>query len=361
MSKTEELPKVLLRCMSRKDAEAFVKKGRILFGNPRKWIKYCNKNGNNRIGDNLEGIFYRRSVLEIEKVFDCDTEKVKDTNGYINYWRYNSLDLPVLCFYGIGKNNILRKGIKTLHHTQDIGYVDISYFKDFLNNSNYSLEDYEKTPMDEQKVVVIVYEPVRLVNLIKEKVKCQVAYDNIEYVDKSHGFKPECIFPQELFLKDKVYANQSEFRVVLSDPSIKKIYLGDISKLCTIEEMYFGKMNFAFQENNTFLYQLSREQKVNFYAEGFEQLVTLFLTLADLDYPLQRKTINDYQELINYAKPYFNKYGIDPYIDINMKTQSFNIKYTFENETYRIKFYEISNDLHKYNDKYFHEIATIHE
>ena len=357
----DELPKIMLRCMSREDAENFVKFGIVKFGTPRIWIDYCSKEGNNRIGDDLEGVFSRHSVIEMFSPRKSDFVSCQIKNGYFNYWRLSSLDLPVVCFYGIGKRNIKVSGVKTLYHTQDIGYVDVSYFKDFLNNSNFSLEEYNKVPKNEQKVIVFIKEPVKFVNLIKEKLGNKVLYDNVDYKNKKQSFDVNLDYPLELFIKDNDYEPQSEFRIVLTDSSIRQVELGDLPDFCHIEEMYFGRLDFAFQENNTFVYKLPREIINSWLDEGFEKLVTTFLAFVNLDYPVQQKTIVDYSELINMAKPYLEKYGITPYIDINENTNSFNVKYLFKEEKWKREFYIIYNDLHNYNDKFYHIVAVVND
>lgn len=359
MSKIEELPKVLLRVTSRKKAERFVKKGIIEFGSPKQWIEYCKKNGNNEIGDEQEGLFLRRSILQPQPIIS-DPDIIKETKeGYVNCWSRNVLKTPTLCFYGIGINNIVNFNVRTLYHTQNIGFVDTSYFKSFLNNAPFNKEEHSRVNKKNQKVVIIIYEPVRLVQLIKEKAKCRVSYSNVEYVDKKKNFCSNCPHPFELFYKGNEYKPQSEFRLILDNPTIKRICLGDISAFCRIEEMYFERMDFAFQDDNKFLYSLPEPIKENYYEKGFEEMCTFFLTMVDLEYPYQRKRIEDYYYLINYAKPYFKKYGIEPYVSINEKTNSFNIKYTFENDSWKNEFYKIYNDLHRYNDKHFHEIAIV--
>ena len=359
MSRIEELPRVLLRVTSREKAKRFVNKGIIEFSRPRDWIAYCEKEGNNRIGDKSEGIFLRKSILEKNTALHQPGIISKIDNGYINYWKSATLDLPAICFYGIGSNNIINKKVKTLYHEQDIGYVDTSYFKDFVNNSKYSKEAYSKVDKSNQKVVILIYEPVRLFNMIKDNVKCGILRDNIDYVEKSRSFDPNCTWPNELFYKDNSYKSQSEFRIVLQDPSIKTVVIGSISHFCKIEEMYFERMDFAFQEDNTFVYKLPNPITENYYEKGFEELATLFLSLAYIDYPVQSKGIEEYFYLVNKALPYFQKYGITPYVDINEKTNSFNIKYTFEDELWKQEFYKIYNDLHRYNDKHFHGIMKI--
>lgn len=268
--------KMLFRCIEKKYANDFLK-GKIRFSQPKNWIE-AEINGNKGLGDSLEGVFFSTHKDDPSTL----VTKLK-SNPNINHFEYNNNiyfrrneieNLFCLCFYGVNENKFNEKITDLYGKTHDMLIVNQDYFKDF--SKKITKEQYLEMEESEKPVVLFIMNARKIIEKIQtffENMgveKNDIIIRPVEYMDKNVNMISFLPYPNEIFLKDNYYNNQSELRIVINSKNARFINymkthnniidIGDIQDFVKLHDFYFEDLKIIKDSPNSIVYNLSFPQ-----------------------------------------------------------------------------------------------------
>lgn len=233
-------------------ANEFIENGTIKFNTPQSWIDYYNKFGAGR-GDQYEGTLAFCNIDDVNRYFEL-RDKYSSKNVMNNKSRQISYDfagnrilfkdkralgLPCFCFYTL-KHRIF--SCSDLLGDQKItAEIPPSYFRDFSNN--LTQEENSKLDKDQQQAIIFIkdYEKFKsrmfkaLITLgFEEK---EIIINHVVYYDYNKYGKNSWLdfgknYPEELFIKEKYFIDQSETRIVINSKKkdlVEKLIMNTIN------------------------------------------------------------------------------------------------------------------------------------
>jgi len=116
-------------------------------------------------------------------------------------------------------------------------------------------------------------------------------------------------------------------------------FVGALDDICSIQNMYYGKMIYALQDGHQFRYTLSEPIKTDLYDMSFEELATLLLVEICFVLPKQKMApLEDYYKVTQY----FDKIFSDKFfISVSLEKNYENGK---ETGTYKVCFSGVSDE-----------------
>lgn len=241
----------ILRCTSKKYAEALVYNGSIKFNTPRSWVEEENKSGKGR-GDRLEGAFASCSIFDLQSIF-AHHQRYNDvaaqTIDSLTYFcRKRTMNLPCYCFY------LLKHAAFDLPETEGwqkrSAVIPGAYFRDFANN--LSPDEASRLAAEERPAFVVIYDMDRFIEMIRQKILSlgvkheDFLYVMVDYQDKNTAFNWHVNSPFELKYKDIYFSDQSEGRIIINtdDRDVLEylannpIQIGSLNNIAALSDSY---------------------------------------------------------------------------------------------------------------------------
>ncbi|BES66094.1 hypothetical protein SANA_25330 [Gottschalkiaceae bacterium SANA] len=223
------------RLTSSKYAKSFIKRGSIKFNTPQSWIDYSKQHGDGR-GDGYEGTLAFCDSLDVKSISEIiqkyESICILNTNARPLHKEIckrrlllkdkRSLNLPCFCVY-IMKHSLFPCPDSAGKHRIP-AEIPASYFRDF--SDNYSPEDIDKLPLEDQPVLIIIRDFEEFKNRLYKALRevgledSEIIIEGVSYFDfeayGSDGWMDFCqIYPKELLVKSIRFEEQSEARVII--------------------------------------------------------------------------------------------------------------------------------------------------
>lgn len=249
-------------------AEAFIDRGCIKFSTPESWVKYAESHGDGR-GDAYEGALAFCYFLDYERFLKLEQKyspitilnpNARDLTKKIYKQRVllkdkRSMKLPCFCLYAMKITSITppAKAGKQQLKTSIPG----SYFKDFVDNK--SEVEVSKLPQPKQPALIVIENFEAFLSRLKNKLfslgvqEDEILVSYIRYFDfEKYGqmgwYDLHQKYPNELFLKNSRFVDQSEGRIIINTKKTdvmealsKPIDLGNMSDIAQIIPGYYPK------------------------------------------------------------------------------------------------------------------------
>ncbi len=247
-------------------AEAFIERGNIKFSTPESWVKYAESHGDGR-GDAYEGTLAFCHCLDYERFLELEqkyspttilnpnarelTKKVYKQRVLFKDKR--SMQLPCFCLYVMKVSSFTppEKAGKQRLRTSIPG----SYFKDFVENK--SEDEVSKLPQPEQPALIVIENFEVFLSRLKNKLfslgvhedeilVSYTSYFDFEEYGEIGWYDFQQKYPNELFVKNSRFVDQSEGRIIIKtkksdviEALSKPIDLGNMSDIAKIIPGYF--------------------------------------------------------------------------------------------------------------------------
>lgn len=318
---------LLVRCTTKNYAQQMLEKGTLRFGKPSEWIKWEKKQGKGR-GDIYEGSYaimhsYSQDVVDSLLKQRPHSYFHQDKSKSFYYFQSDLvLDARAFCLYALNESALTLNAKRSQDHLYHYsGSIPKEYFMDFY--PEMTREIYDSMTEEEKPVMVMIFQTELFYGKMIEALrKFGVRDDEIDVMPvQYHDFNEEDFIVQplgkELFVKDKYYQRQSEFRVSIN--TVRKelvekfdkingiIEIGNLNGIAKIYDYYFDDMILE-KRGNEVLFSLPKEEVGPITQEVL--LAGLYQALSD-ELPKSPMTILEIEENIRmYCSALEKDYGM---------------------------------------------------
>lgn len=256
-----------LKLLERQYAESFMERGCIKFSTPKTWEEYQEKNGDGR-GDIYEGTLAFCDMFDVEKVMELGKKYApsplnpnarqliqKIYNQRILFKDRRSMQLPCYCLYVMRvddfpvPNKAGEQILKTI--------IPGSFFQDFVDN--LSEDEVKRLPAKKEPALIMITDFESFLKRLKQKLYClgvkeneilisYASYFDFEKYGETGWYDFQQKYPNELFIKNARFKNQSEGRIIVNTTKqdiinqLKNpIELGSMDDIAQIKVGYFPK------------------------------------------------------------------------------------------------------------------------
>lgn len=263
-----EKPEEVYACvisLKKKYAISLLQKGVLKFNSPENWVKYAMETAIGR-GDLLEGSFKAIAVLEEQKDFSYTHNDVRPVHimgikhpGYdlLHFKDVDVIKLPCYCFYLL-KNKDFSLEANGVHVTARAS-IPARYFRGLEDGRSW-LEE-QKLDEGDRLATVVIGDMDEFIDRIKTALlnlgvpEKSIIAAEVQYMDLSKPYNHGNSHPLELFVKDIMFSDQAEGRIVVncSDKKIRErlinepIELGSLEDIAYLDDHYYsGGMEIEF-------------------------------------------------------------------------------------------------------------------